>query len=173
MLCAHKELCVISKKDGLCKCGRPITYERWCKVCYYKYKHKDFKIPDGWTEEEIETILYHVLYETYEYLNDIVQLLNNRTLDDLVDLLLSDLKIGKKPQRVKLTCDHCGKEFWLHMSKYVRNRDELKNKFCSRKCSGQYWHENQIYSGAKSHMYKSKPTKCAYCGKEIWKRPAV
>ena len=169
MLCAHREQCAIINselKPCSCGCGRLTKYTR-CKVCEYKHTHKDFYIPEGWTEKEIDIILDNVLYEKIEYINELVDILGNKKLFDIAYLLCYQVHIGNKKQKIKLFCTNCGNEYHVTASRYVYNKKVTDNNFCSRKCCAEYVKKTEMCKGEKSPLWKHVKTKCAYCGKEI------
>jgi hypothetical protein len=61
----------------LCKiCGeREESYRGECKVCSYKKRNKDKinkVLSDGfWCENELDIVIYHMLYSNYSVVNDI------------------------------------------------------------------------------------------------------
>jgi len=73
-----------------------------------------------------------------------------------MQLLIDDLENRKYNELVPLKCERCGKEFWK-ITKEVRSamkRNRLN--YCSRRCSREG---------------KGKLVSCAFCKKDIYKRP--
>lgn len=192
-----------------------------CSVCAYYKRHPEFKIPDGWSDYEIEIVLENILYEKVDVLNEIIPLLNGKTLRQLVILLSTDLLISQKKQCVTvncsycgkiktipkyiylkqelhfcnkscstkyknafgvwknkdnkeqrsgvyITCDYCGKEYYVNQSKLKRITNELTFHTCSKKCWSKYMQEHVNKSGKDHRDYKERVKwSCSYCGKEI------
>lgn len=173
-----------------------------------------------WSEYEIDIILETILYKRVKVLNEIVDLLNNKTLLELVKFLSEELIIGRqeqlvevqcsycgKPKKVKkylylrqddhfcngscstkyknefgvwkdrsyeqykngvyLTCDYCGREYYVNQSKLKRVENEQGFHCCSLECKRQYMNKYVIKRGADNPQFKRVVTKCSYCGKEI------
>ena len=114
-----------------------------------------------WSLDEIKIILENILYQKVDVINDIVPLLNNRMLDDLVNLLLTQLHIGgRTPIKIKLNCNSCGKELIRPISEYKKPR-----VYCNYECRDRY---KTIYlSGENSPFYNRIEIKCTNCGKDI------
>ena len=79
------------------KCNKfEIMYRNECKVCGFKKRRKEdlekIIIKEFWTIDELEIIIYSILYEKYDCVNKILPMLNNKTLDDVVFLLTRELK---------------------------------------------------------------------------------
>ena len=140
-------------------------YRGECKVCGYKHRNKD-KIDavlsrEYWSKDELETVMYHMLYATFEVVNDIVPFLNNKSLDDLVHLLEFDMPIrGKVKNQIRLECFSCGKELIRPLKHYYQER-----VYCDFKCRDRY--KTQFLSGENSVFYKRIHTCCTNCGKPI------
>ena len=93
----------------LCRiCGqREESYRGECKVCGYKKRNKNKVLKvlscGFWCEDEIDIVIYHMLYSGYEVVNDILQYLPKKTLYDLVNLLEFEMPIkGVAKNRVEL-----------------------------------------------------------------------
>lgn len=116
---------------------------------------------NNWSLNEIKIILDNILNQKFEVINDIVPLLNNKTLDNLVWLLLNQLHIGgRTPIRIRLNCFTCNKELIRPISEYKKSR-----VYCSYECRDKY---KTIYlSGENSQFYHRVSTQCTNCGKEI------
>ena len=151
----------------ICKtCGKfPEYYRGECKVCGYKRRNKE-KIQmvldkNYWDNDELDTIVYHMLYSTFEVINDIVPLLKNKTLDDLARLLEFDLPIrGRVKNQIKLSCYMCGGELIRPLKDYFQER-----VYCNMQCRDAY--KTQFLSGENSVFYKRIHTCCTNCNKPI------
>lgn len=151
------------------KCGKyEVTYRHECKVCGYKKRNKD-KISkiiseNLWNLDEIEIIVYHILYNTYETINPILNHLRGRSLDDLMNVL-SLLKIGgQTPIKVNIKCALCGNDIINPLKMAMRERS-----YCSMECRNKYKSENFI--GTNSPSYKKIKTVCSNCKNEIHVAP--
>lgn len=162
----------MTKKKDYCKiCGRKFDIPREhniCAVCNFILKHKEEYeniIRDGfWSKEEFNIILEKAYIEKVETINEIVELLNNKKLDDLVNLLNSNIfKNANIKKQVKVKCSQCGKDITVKLYKYINE----KNLFCSTKCMGKFKTEN--YSGINNKKFSKIKCNCDNCGKEIWK----
>lgn len=131
-----------------------------CNVCEWIKRHNGIPVISGFSENEILTVLYFLLYEKSIYINDLANELN-RNLDDTIDLFQA-LKIGNKKCLVKIKCEYCGKEKTEPPNVYKLN----KNSYCSKEC---YWKDktNKIEHGENSKFYNRIITNCTNCGKEI------
>ena len=131
-----------------------------CSVCEWIKRHNGIPVISGFSENEILTALYFLLYEKSIYINDLADELN-RTLDDTI-YLFQALKIGNKKCLVKIKCEYCGKEKTEPPNVYKLN----KNSYCSKEC---YWKDktNKIEHGENSKFYNRITTNCTNCGKEI------
>jgi len=138
-----------------------------CKVCGFKRRRKEdinMILKRGvWSENEIEIIVYNILYKKYDYINEIVPLLDNKSLDDLIKLLSKDLTIrGQTPLKLKCNCSVCGKEYITNISKYLSRG----NNYCSLDCRNNGFILFGSHKGDKNSRYNSKIIKCTNCGKE-------
>jgi G:T-mismatch repair DNA endonuclease (very short patch repair protein) len=146
-----------------------VTCRNECKVCGFKKRRKldiDKVINNGfWNMEELEIIIYNILYQKVECINDIVPLLNNKTLDDLANLLSFDLTIrGTSTHKIKLKCDVCGKEYLNNISVYIKGKD--KHSYCSFECRNKGFSVFESHKGEKNSRYNSIMIKCTNCEKE-------
>ncbi len=152
------------------KCNKyEVIYRSECKVCGFKKRRKldiDNVINKGfWNIEELETIIYNILYQKVECINDIVPLLNNKTLDDLATLLSFDLPIrGWTTYKIKMKCDVCGKEYLDNISVYMKNKEN--HKYCSFECKNKGFSIFGVHRGKNNSTYNSSIIKCTNCGKE-------
>ncbi len=148
-------------KCNICNKEKPISEfiksEYKCKVCSF-IDRNNFNIVEGWDIKEYKIILDNLLNKKVEVINDLIPLLNNKKLEDILNLLKNELKIGGSiPLRVNINCANCNKMIIIKPSAYF-NR---KNCFCSSVCQGIYY--GKIRSKNKK-MYKHY---CKYCGKEF------
>lgn len=102
-----------------------------CRVCGY-IERNGLKIPNGWAHKEIVSIIDNILNEKIRCINELCNIISNKTIDDFADLLSSKLIIGNKPMDIKLNCADCGKIIYKPISVYLINQ----NSFCSLEC---YW----------------------------------
>lgn len=151
----------------LCKiCGeREASYRSECKVCNYKKRNKDkiFQViaKGFWCENELDIVIYHMLYNSYNVINNIVGHLPNKNLSDLVNLLEFDMPIkGTAKNRVELQCYSCGEKIIRPLKHYYKDR-----AYCSFECRDKYKTEN--LSGENSKFYKRVDTVCSNCGKKM------
>lgn len=114
-----------------------------------------------WSLDEVKIILENILYQKVEVINDITPLLNNKTVESLVELLLTRLHIGGRTKiRVRIYCHSCGKELIRPISHYKKER-----VYCSYECRDKY---KTIYlSGENSPFYNRVVVQCTNCGKEM------
>lgn len=118
-----------------------------------------------WNEDEIDVILDNVLHRRIEAINDLIPLLNNKTLDDLITLLQGDLRIGNAPQLVRMNCFTCGKPVLRTLQ---HSHDE--RVYCNFECRDKY--KTNYMSGENSKFYNRIHTVCTNCGKQIDVIPA-
>lgn len=106
-----------------------------CKVCEY-FRRKEVIIKDDWTIDEYRIILDNILNKRTKYIDDIVPLLNNKTFDELVNLLKTNLKIGGRSEiNIRGFCANCGLEISLKLFQYKNTN----LNFCTCTCNGQYY----------------------------------
>lgn len=116
-----------------------------------------------WNKEELEVIIYNILYDNYDCVNKIIPFLNNKTLDDLVVLLTQDLTIrGLAKSKVMVKCDVCNKEYLVNLSKYTTKG----HNYCSFDCRNKGFSIFGSHKGENNSRYNSKIIKCTNCGKE-------
>ena len=151
----------------LCKiCNtRQATYRGECKVCNYKKRNKD-RIDavlscGNWSENELDIVIYHMLYEKHDVINEIIPYLNNKTLSDLAQLLEFDMPIrGKVKNQILLQCASCNESLIRPLKHFWRDR-----VYCNMECRDKY--KTQYMSGENSPFYKRISTTCTNCGKPI------
>lgn len=131
-----------------------------CNVCEWIKRHKGIPIINGFSEDEIKTALYFLLYEESELINDLADKLT-RTLNNTIDLF-QGLKIGNKKCRVRTSCECCGNDTFNPPNVYKLH----KNLYCSTEC---YWKDksNKIEHGETSQFYNRIKTTCTNCNKPI------
>lgn len=150
---------------GKCKRNFEIIYRKECKICGYWNRHKGLKqkiISEGiWSEQELDLILEKLFYCNIEYINDLLPLLNNKSLMELGELLKNKMPVrGQTKQRVKLKCYICHKEMNKTLDFIFKDRI-----YCSIKCRDVYRSKN--FRGENSPSYKKIITKCSNCGENI------
>lgn len=140
---------------------REIGVTSACKVCSYLKRNK-LNIPNGWTKEECLIIIDYIINEKIIYVNDLCKILTNKILDDFVDLLSNEIRIGNKHLYIKTYCAYCGKEDIKNLGTYNKN----KNCFCSLEC---YWKYKEEFEpdGEDHPSYKRVKTLCDNCECEI------
>lgn len=155
----------------LCQvCGiREASYRGECKVCGYKKRNNEnvYKVlSDGkWNQEEIDAVIFHMLCEKHDVVNDILPYIPEKTLDDLVNLLEFDMPIrGTAKNRILLNCASCGAQLVRPLKHYFMER-----VYCDFTCRDKY--KTIHMSGVNSPFYNRVATTCANCGKEIFVIP--
>ncbi len=157
-------------KGGECmsciKCNRnDEIYRGLCKVCDYKKRnHKkvqEFLINHSeWAEYELDIILEYILYQKIDIVNPLENMLQDKALSQIVDLI-KDLHIGgRTPIKIELTCFSCGEKLIRPVGHFYKER-----VYCSFACRDKY--KTDYLSGANSPWYKRVNTVCTNCGKEI------
>lgn len=135
-----------------------------CKVCSYKKRNQE-KITSilqigKWNEFEIDLILDNILYHRIKVVNELEILLPNKSLKEIVDLVVL-LHIGGRTQvRVRLKCFSCNKDLIRPIKHFYKDR-----VYCSYECRDKY--KTDCLSGKNSVFYNRILTKCTNCGKEI------
>lgn len=151
-----------TKVCNICGEEKPIneclSNQNICKVCDYLKRHKDIIVNENWTLEEYRIILDNILNNKVEYINEICQYLNVKTLKQLCLLLNSNLKIAGKNIRIKEKCINCNIDIAIKLYQYLDNQQH----FCSSKCNGKY--QAIINNKDKITLHKKI---CQYCGKEF------
>lgn len=155
------------------KCNKyEVVYRNECKVCGFKKRRKEdienVIIKEFWTIDELEIIIYSILYEKYDCVNDILPTLNNKTLDDIVFLLTKELKIlGMAKSKVGVNCDTCGKFHLINLSQYNTMKDSNNRKYCSFECRNKGFNIFGSHVGENNSCYNSKMITCTNCGKSF------
>lgn len=151
------------------KCNKyEVTYRSECKVCGFKNRRKehiDKVLSNGfWNIDELELVIYHMLYQTYDNINEISTHLENKTLGDLVDLLSCDLKIlGMTPSKIKVNCEVCGKEKLTNISQYITGKET--RFYCSMDCRNKGFVLFGTHAKENNSRYNSEYIECTNCGK--------
>lgn len=132
-----------------------------CKVCDWFYRNKDHYIPDGWSTEELYTLVEFILLDDEFYINKLTGLIEKHSLRYVVEVV-HNLNIGNKKTLVKCTCKTCGKSVDKHPCTFLKYQDI----YCSKEC---YWVDkpNTIGKGKENPSYNRIATTCTYCGKNI------
>ena len=152
------------------KCNKyELTYRSECKVCEFKKRRKqdieNVLNKNFWNIEELEQIIYSLLYEKVSCVNEILPFLNNKTLDDLVLLLSKDMTIrGITPSKVKVKCEVCNKDYLINLSQYFLK--EGCHRYCCFECRNKGFEKFGTHKGERNSTYNSKPILCTNCGKE-------
>lgn len=140
-------------------------YRGLCKVCDYKKRNR-IKVQEflqshvEWAEDELNIILEYVLYQKNDVVNPLEDILQNKTLLQIVDLI-KDLHIGgRTPIKIELACFSCGEKLIRPIGHFYKER-----AYCSLECRDKY--KTKFLSGANSPWYNRINTVCTNCGKEI------
>lgn len=150
------------------KCNKyEVTYRHECKICGFKKRRSDLidsVLSNGtWSLDEIETILYNILYEKVSVVNEIVPLLENKTLDDLLHFLTEDFKIGGQTRiRAKVFCSVCGKDEDRPIKLALGER-----VYCNMDCRNKGKTIFGVHRGDRNSRYNSKFVKCTNCNNEF------
>ena len=140
-------------------------YRGLCKVCDYKkrnYEKVQTFLTDNleWTENELDIILDYILYQKNDVINPLEDMLPNKALSQIVNLI-KDLHIGgRTPIKIELTCFSCGEKIIRPIGHFYKER-----VYCSLECRDKY--KTNFLSGENSPWYKRVNTVCTNCGKEI------
>ena len=111
-------------------------------------------IQNGWTFNEYRIIIDNLLNKKVDCINDIIPFLNNKTLEDIINILQTDLKTASVEIKVKIKCEQCDIDIYRTLYAYLNN----KNYFCSKECYDE-WQSKEILMS------------CKWCGKEFYKTP--
>lgn len=141
-----------------------ISQSKRCRVCEYKSGHK-IVVNSLWSLEEQEIILDLILNNKITTLDEIVPKIKNKTLEQLINLLETDLKIGNRPLSVLLNCSCCGKEI-IRVKRFLKH-DRV---YCDMKCREDYAKAHKTKQGENNPTYNSVETTCSHCGK-VFKVP--
>lgn len=121
-----------------------------------RHKNIDFI---GWNTEEIKIILDNILNEKVEYVDDILELLTDRNIEELYSLL-KIMKIGNKHQFFKRQCGWCGKDIKVLPKDYHQ-----EHLYCNLSCRDKY--RSKFYRGENSPSYSRVSVNCNNCGAQI------
>ena len=148
------------------KCNkRNEDYRELCKVCDYKRRNSEkvckfLESSIEWNECELDIVLEYILYQKGDVINSLEDVLLNKTLSQIVNLI-KDLRIGgRTPIKIELSCFSCGKKLIRPIGHFYKER-----VYCSLECRDKY--KTNYLSGENSPWYKRVGTKCTNCGKEI------
>lgn len=147
-------------------CGlRDEYYRGLCKVCDYK-KRNYAKVQEflqshlEWMEDELDIVLEYVLYQKNNVINPLEDILQNKTLSQIVNLI-KELHIGgRTPIKIELSCFSCGEKLIRPIGHFYNERI-----YCSFECRDKY--KTNFLSGKNSPWYKRVNTVCTNCGKAI------
>ena len=149
---------------NVCK-QRDEYFRGLCKACDYK-KRNHIKVREflqshlEWTEDELDVVLEYILYQKIDVINPLDDILQNKTLLQIVDLI-KDLHIGgRTPIKIELMCFSCGEKLIRPIGHFYKER-----VYCSLECRDKY--KTSFLSGKNSPWYKRIDTVCTNCGKEI------
>jgi len=145
-------------------CGEEKSYDEFnknskekrhtiCNVCEF-FKNRELNIKSNWTLNEYKIIIDNLLNKKVNCINDIIPFLNNKTLEDIIDILQTDLKTGSVEIKVKIKCEQCNTDIYRTLYAYLNN----KNYFCSKECYDE-WQSKEILMS------------CKWCSKEFYKTP--
>lgn len=140
-------------------------YRGLCKVCGYKQRNtekvRDFLSSNTfWTELELDVVLDNLLYHKIQVVNSLEDILPNKSLCQIVDLITTLHIGGRTPIKIRLNCFSCGKELIRPIGHFYNDR-----VYCSFECRDRY--KTNYLSGKNSPWYNRIDTTCTNCGKEI------
>ena len=148
------------------KCNkRNEDYRGLCKVCDYKRRNKEkvqkfLESSSEWSEYEFDIVLEYVLYQKGDVINSLEDMLPNKTLSQIVDLI-KELHIGgRTPIKIELSCFSCGEKLIRPIGHFYKER-----VYCSFECRDKY--KTDYLSGENSPWYKRINTVCTNCQKAI------
>ena len=148
------------------KCNkRNEDYRGLCKVCDYKRRNKEkvqkiLENSSEWSRYELDIILEYVLYQKGDVVNFLEDMLPNKTLSQIVDMI-KDLHIGGRiPIKIELCCFSCGAKLIRPIGHFYKER-----VYCSFECRDKY--KTNYLSRENSPWYKRINTVCTNCKKEI------
>lgn len=110
----------------------------------------------GWDNEEIRIVLDNILNEKVEYMDEILDLIPHKNINELYNLL-KIMKIGNKHQFFKRKCSWCGEVIKVFPKDY--NKEHL---YCDLLCRDKY--RSKFYSGVNSPFYSKISVTCNNCG---------
>lgn len=128
-------------------------YHTICKVCDF-FDKRSINIKDNWSYNEYKIIIDNLLNKKVDCINDIIPLLNNKTLADIIDILKTKLKTAGVEIKVRFKCDQCGIDVYRPLEQYLGK----VNHFCSKECYDEWQSEEVLMT-------------CKWCGKEFYKTP--
>ena len=154
-------------KEGYQKCGdckeeKPYNefskngenkYHTICNVCDF-FKKRSLNIQNNWTLNEYKVIIDNLLNKKVNCINDIIPFLNNKTLEDIINILQTDLKTKGVEIKVKTKCEQCSVDIYYNIYQYLKN----EHHFCSKECYDKWQLKEVLMS-------------CKWCGKEFYKTP--
>ena len=136
-----------------------------CKVCDYKKRNR-IKVLEflqryqEWEEYEFDVVLEHILYQKIDVINPLEDILQNKTLSQIVSLIKILHIGGRTPIKIELTCFSCGKKLIRPIGHFDKER-----VYCSFECRDKY--KTNFLSGKNSPWYKRVNTVCTNCGNDI------
>lgn len=129
-----------------------------CKTYSYFKRNKRILL-DNWSGSEYITIIDSILNNKVDCLNDILLELNNKTLDDLVLLLVEQLITccENSASKIKVECACCDKTMYRTKVEYNKER-----QYCSLECRDKT--RSVLFTGKNSPSFNSKNCLCTNCG---------
>lgn len=139
-----------------------------CYICSAKEPHEEEirkLLKEGfWTIEEIDTIIYKMIYDNIETINELNHFLSNKSLKDIYVLLDKKLKLGGMccKRRIKVKCNYCGKNIIITFDDFKRHIKKKEHFYCSYECMG--FGRVGKYVGKNSSRYNKVDCNCDFCG---------
>lgn len=128
------------------------------KVDEWLKRHKNLNFV-GWDNEEVKIVLDNILNEKVEYMDEILELIPSKNINNLHNLL-KIMKIGNKHQFFKRQCAWCGETIKVFPKDYYKDR-----LYCNLFCRDKY--KSSFYRGENSPSYSKISVICDNCGCQI------
>lgn len=101
-----------------------------CKVCsFFQRRENNLIVAKNWIMKEYKILIDNLLNKT-DILNNIVILLNNKTIEDVIYVLQNFLNIRGVKISINVECEYCTKVKPFSMTEFLKN----KHHFCSKEC---------------------------------------